>query len=120
MGDVVSLSRSSDAKKAVRQAGGNSRGARRRFGYIRKLPSRRYQASYTGPDGERHNAPTTFDTKGDADAWLALQDAAITEHRWKPAAPTRVRLSLSEYTARWMERPRAEAPYSSRVQTPDR
>jgi hypothetical protein len=27
---------------------------RRGFGYIRRLPSKRYQASYTGPDLARH------------------------------------------------------------------
>jgi hypothetical protein len=33
---------------------------RRSFGYIRRLPSKRYQASYIGPDLARHAAPDTF------------------------------------------------------------
>lgn len=44
---------------------------RRRFGYVRKLPSGRWQASYIAPDRQRHSAPDTFPTKTDADRWLA-------------------------------------------------
>jgi len=33
---------------------------RRGFGYLRRLPSKRYQASYIGPDLARHVGPTTF------------------------------------------------------------
>ena len=40
-----------------------NRPGRRRFGYVRKLPSGRYQASYLGPDGRRRTAPETFDRK---------------------------------------------------------
>ena len=43
------------------------RRSRRSFGKIKKLPSGRYQASYLGPDGERHNGPVTFLAKMDAD-----------------------------------------------------
>lgn len=43
---------------------------RRGFGKLRSLPSGRYQASYIGPDLRRHNAPTTFQTKLDAEGWL--------------------------------------------------
>jgi integrase len=32
----------------------------RGFGYVRKLPSKRFQASYLGPDGLRHLAGKTF------------------------------------------------------------
>ena len=38
-------------------------GGKRGFGQIIKLPSKRYRARYTGPDGALHNAPTTFDTR---------------------------------------------------------
>lgn len=44
--------------------------ARRGFGKIRKLPSGRFQASYIGPDLERHKAIRTFETRGDAEGWL--------------------------------------------------
>ena len=37
----------------------NSKGRRRRFGSIRKLPSGRYQARYSGPDGVDRPADDT-------------------------------------------------------------
>jgi hypothetical protein len=40
---------------------------RRSFGYIRRLPSKRYQASYNGPDLARHAAPDTFEGRLDAE-----------------------------------------------------
>ncbi|GHA87348.1 hypothetical protein GCM10010512_18700 [Streptomyces thermoviolaceus subsp. thermoviolaceus] len=46
---------------------------RREFGTVRKLASGRWQARYVGPDGTRHKAPETFDTKTDAQdpsAWI--------------------------------------------------
>jgi integrase len=47
--------------------------ARRSFGYIRKLPSKKYQASYVKTNGSRVNAPHTFLTRGDASAWLSSE-----------------------------------------------
>ena len=44
---------------------------RRGFGRLRKLPSKRWQAAYTGPDLVLHRPPSTFMTKDDAVAWLA-------------------------------------------------
>lgn len=82
--------------------GGNKKGTRRSFGNIRSLPSGRVQASYLGPDGKRHTAETTFLTKGDADTWLALRNAEITEHRWKPPAPKKVLDTFGEYADRWL------------------
>lgn len=55
---------------------------RESFGSLRKLPSGRYQASYVGPDGERHNAPQTFDTMTDARGWLVTQQAGILSGEW--------------------------------------
>ena len=37
--------------------------------------------------GKRHLAPTTFFTRADASAWLAMREAEFVEHRWKPAPP---------------------------------
>lgn len=48
--------------------------ARRSFGYIRKLPSGKFQASYVDASGTRVTAPHTFLTRGDASAWLAVQE----------------------------------------------
>jgi len=47
------------------------RSRHRGFGHVRKLPSGRFQASYLGHDGLRHNAPETFAARLDAEAWLA-------------------------------------------------
>lgn len=44
--------------------------ARRAFGSIRRLPSKRYQASYLGPDGRRHYAWSTYLNRSDAESWL--------------------------------------------------
>lgn len=56
--------------------------ATRPFGFIRKLPSKRFQASYVGPDSNRYNAPDTFKTKTEARDWLAVQSAAIRAKTW--------------------------------------
>ena len=63
--------------------------ARRGFGNLRKLPSGRWQASYVGPDGQRHNAPATFGTKTDAGGWLAAQQTDIARGTWGKPAPAR-------------------------------
>lgn len=54
--------------------------SRRSFGALRKLPSKRWQASYLGPDLVRHTAPVTFDTKGDAEAWLGMEENLVRRH----------------------------------------
>ena len=51
--------------------------------HIRKLPSKRFQASYIGPDLRRHTAPNTFTVKLNAEGWLAnerqlIERAALT------------------------------------------
>jgi integrase len=53
--------------------------ARRSFGYIRKLPSKKYQASYVKPNGNRVNAPYTFLTRGDASAWLSSEQVNLSK-----------------------------------------
>lgn len=50
---------------------------KRSFGQVDKLPSGRFRARYTGPDGQRHKAPLTFDTKGDAETWLTLRRSEL-------------------------------------------
>jgi hypothetical protein len=45
----------------------------RGLGYVRKVPSKRYQGSYIGPDLARYSGLTTFATKGDSEAWLAAE-----------------------------------------------
>ena len=63
---------------------------RRGFGAIRELPSKRYQASYVGPDTIRHMASVTFETAEDAEAWLTDRRRGSTtfaapERSWPPA-----------------------------------
>ena len=43
-----------------------ARHRRRAFGTISRLPSGRFRARYTGPDGARYSAPATFDTRAQA------------------------------------------------------
>jgi integrase len=57
-------------------------GKRRRFGYVRKLPSGRYQASFIGPSGLRQTGPGTFRTKTDADRWLSAVEADLLRGAW--------------------------------------
>ncbi|GIH10308.1 putative prophage phiRv2 integrase [Rhizocola hellebori] len=55
---------------------------RRQFGYIRKLPSGRFQASFVDPAGVRQYAPDTFKARPDASRWLALVEADISRGTW--------------------------------------
>lgn len=73
-------------------------------GGVRKLPSGRWQARYVGPDEKRYNASTTFQTKGDAQAWLASVTASISAGTWtSPAeAPETVDTTFKEYAERWL------------------
>lgn len=80
-----------------------------------RLPSGRYRARYADPDGRRtangepvrHNAPHTFETKEDAEAWLVDERRLITSGAWtSPAerqADRRAKLpTLGDYAPRWM------------------
>lgn len=64
--------------------GTRQRRNRRGFGAIRKLPSGRYQASYLGPDFNRHKATDTYDTRMDAEGWLAKERRLIDLDTWTP------------------------------------
>lgn len=61
----------------------------RSFGYLRQLHSGKWRASFTGPDGARHAADSTFITKSAGEAWLRRQETAISSAvengiRWTP------------------------------------
>lgn len=87
---------------------------RRQFGQITRLPSGRFRARYSDPDGRRtpsgepvrHNAPHTFDTRGDAEAWLTDERRLISAHTWTPpaerAAQRRTQLRFGEYAEAWL------------------
>lgn len=79
--------------KAIQMAKRNSWGA------IRQLPhNKRWQASYIGPDGFRHNAPDTFSTKREAEIFLSRTRTQIADGLWvdpkAPIAPTEVPLFM--------------------------
>lgn len=73
---------------------------RRTFGAVRKLPSGRFQASYS-IDNVRYNAPDTFKTKTDANLYLNTVDSDITRQSWR--APVKSELSLAVYAPRWLK-----------------
>jgi hypothetical protein len=81
---------------------------RRQFGYTRKLPSGRWQASYVGPDLVRHTAPVTFDAKIDAEAWLTDERRLMAAGSWiapkgrRAAAEALLPPTLGEYAAGWL------------------
>src|SRR5262249_57012376 len=81
--------------------------AKRYFGNVRKRASGRFQARYTGPDGHTYSAPTTFDSKQYADAWLRRVSGEIQAGRWgppeavkvdQPAAP----INFGAYAETWL------------------
>lgn len=71
--------------------------ARRAKGRIRKLPSGRHQAGYIGPDLQLHNAPTTFRSKIDAEAWIAAELRLVEQGQWE--SPQRRQQKLSRAAA---------------------
>ena len=75
--------------------------ARRDFGSLRKLPSGRWQAIYTGPDGQRHKAPKTFGDKTTANMWLRRQQNAMASETWGQPVQARAAVpTFAEYAAR--------------------
>jgi integrase len=81
-----------------------TRRPRRSFGKIHRERSGKFQSSYVGPDGKRHTAPTTFETRGDASAFLAEQQTKIRKGKWDPgpenAKPSS--LTLAAYANPWL------------------
>lgn len=97
---------------------GEGRSTRRAgtFGSVDQRASGRYRASYIGPDGLRHRAPTMFETAGDARAWLSLQQSQIITAKWRPPeqAPARPQ-QFADYAEGWLRdrtlQPRTSAHY---------
>jgi integrase len=93
---------------------------RRGWGFIRRLPSQRYQASYIGPDLIRHTAPRTYTAKMDAEHWLAIERRLIERDEWTPpamrtAAKKAKAVTVAEYIGVWIEhrniKPRTKVHY---------
>jgi integrase len=77
-------------------------------GTVDQLPSGRWRARYRDEQGKQRSAPTTFDTRLDAVAWLEGDGAEEVQER--RADPT-----LREYTATWLAardlKPRTRSEY---------
>ncbi len=87
----------------------STRRSRRRFGSIRKLPSGRWQAHYTAPDGRRVIAPKTFAAKDDAQAWLTDRRREMDLSLWNPHAALKPQQqTFGEYADRWLVQRRTE------------
>lgn len=92
--------------------------SKRSFGSIRKLPSGRFQANYTGPDGNIHNAPHTFVARIDAEGWLADREREISRGEWTAARSRKPhKLAFGTFANRWLEhrqlKPRTRSHYRS-------
>ncbi len=89
-------------------------GTRRSFGQLRQLPSGRWQAAYTGPDGRRHKAPRTYATQDDAIGWLNIERRKIELGTWG-AVERSDAVTLRGYADKWIGqralRPRTRAHY---------
>lgn len=104
----------SSGTKLARGATTVARAGKRSFGNIRKLPSGRFQARYTGPSGEQVPAPTTFTAKMDAEGWLLAERKRLEDpETWTPPkqrledarrrAEAATLPTLKEYAERWIE-----------------
>ncbi|WP_298885778.1 site-specific integrase [uncultured Serinicoccus sp.] len=95
---------------------------KRGFGQLRRLPSKRWQAFYTGPDARLHYAATTFETAEDAEAWLAAERRLTTGNEWSsPKERVSIRhqreaTTLAAYVERWLRhrelKPRTREHYT--------
>ena len=83
-----------------------ARHRRRAFGTISRLPSGRFRARYTGPDGARYSAPATFDTRAQAEAWLVTARAEVI--RGRTPIPEGARLTLAAYLPAFLTQRAAE------------
>jgi integrase len=78
-----------------------ARRVKRDFATIRKLPSRRWQVRYTGPDGVRRTAPSTFAYRVDADGWVESKRREIYRETWT-ADEKREHVTFGAYAAQWL------------------
>ncbi|MBB1030509.1 site-specific integrase [Dietzia sp. SLG310A2-38A2] len=112
--------------------GSQTRRPRRSFGRLALLPSGRWRARYTGPDGELHNAPRTFEAKIDAEGWIASERRLIDLDAWTPPDERQARaqaltVTVAEYCKTVIDRrvrkqpdplrPGSAAVYRSLVKT---
>lgn len=96
---------------------GTSKRDKRSFATVRKLPSGRYQVRYTGPDGIRHTAPSTFGARIDAEAFIVAKRRDIDREVWASTDDDRPDpVTFGTYAARWLaERQVAGRPIKTRT-----
>ncbi|MET4049916.1 MULTISPECIES: site-specific integrase [unclassified Rhodococcus (in: high G+C Gram-positive bacteria)] len=77
---------------------------KRSWGRIKKLtPSGRYQAKYSGPDGQMYSAPQTFAARVDAEGWLTDRRREIDRELWSPPVEEDSKpVTFGEYAGDWM------------------
>ena len=81
---------------------------RRSWGKLRTIGSGRIHASYiSSEDGQRYNAPHTFDSRMDAEAWLASERRLIEMNTWTPPADRVKRkaaagVTVRQFAGEWM------------------
>ena len=90
---------------------------RQSWGSIRKLNSGRYQARYRF-EGVEHTGPTTFRTKGEANAWLTGVRVDLERGAW--VDPDAGCISLADYAGDWLAerhglRPRTRELYEGEL-----
>lgn len=73
---------------------------RRTFGSIRRLPSGRWQARYRDNDGVMRSANETFDTRAEADQWLATVQHERRNGRW--IDPAESDISVAVWSVDWL------------------
>lgn len=71
---------------------------RRGWGRLRRLPSKRWQAAYTGPDGVLYKAAVTFEDEDAARGWLKAERRLIDAEDWTPPTDRRVRRKRNRQT----------------------
>ena len=76
------------------------RKTQRRFGYVRKLRSGKYSASYIDPNGLRRFASDTFSSKPEAVDWLTIQESLMVRREWTD--PKRGKVPFGPYATTWI------------------
>lgn len=82
---------------------------KRYFGSVQELPSGRWRARYRTPDGQRHSAHTaegaslTFETRRQAETWLAAKEADIQRGKVESSLPATPRtITFRAYVETWL------------------
>jgi integrase len=76
---------------------------KRTFANITRLPSKRWQVKYTGPDGIRRYAPHTFDTRLTAEAFVVATRRKIDRDQWDATdLEPKEHITFGAYAARWL------------------